>query len=107
MNDEQYRREYAEHLIESVKNGTITRRELLIRASVFGFSATVAGRLLASLPGTTGGRGRTDPRRGRDARPSAAGGTLRPSSRRRSRRSTRSPSTTRAASCSPTSSAST
>ncbi len=52
MDDEQYRREYAEHLIESVKNGTITRRELLIRASVFGFSATTIGRLLTASGGS-------------------------------------------------------
>jgi len=48
MNDEQYRREYGEHLIEQVKNGKMTRRQLLVRASVFGFSATVAGQLLAA-----------------------------------------------------------
>ena len=48
MTDDQYRREYGEHLIEQVKSGKMTRRQLLVRASVFGFSATVAGQLLAA-----------------------------------------------------------
>jgi ABC-type transport system substrate-binding protein len=53
MNDEQYRNEYGQHLIEQVKNGKMTRRQLLVRASVFGFSATAAGRLLAACGGST------------------------------------------------------
>ena len=48
MSDDQFRREYADHLVEQVKTGRMTRRQLLIRASVFGFSATVAGQLLAA-----------------------------------------------------------
>jgi len=48
MTDDQYRREYGEHLVEQVKSGKMTRRQLLVRASVFGFSATVAGQLLAA-----------------------------------------------------------
>ena len=52
MTDEQYRRDYAQHLIEQVKNGQMTRRQLLVRASVFGFSATVAGSLLAACGGS-------------------------------------------------------
>jgi len=53
MSDEQYRREYGEHLVEQVKNGKMTRRQLLVRASVFGFSATAAGRLLAACGGSS------------------------------------------------------
>jgi len=53
MTDEQYRREYAHHLIEQVNKGHMTRRQLLVRASVFGFSATVAGQLLAACGGTS------------------------------------------------------
>jgi peptide/nickel transport system substrate-binding protein len=53
MTDEQYRRDYAHHLIEQVNKGHMTRRQLLVRASVFGFSATVAGQLLAACGGTT------------------------------------------------------
>ena len=48
MADEQYAREYGQHLVEQVVNGKMTRRQLLIRASVFGLSATVAGQLLAA-----------------------------------------------------------
>ena len=52
MSDEQYRKEYGEHLVEQVKNGKMTRRQLLVRASVFGFSATAAGRLLTACGGS-------------------------------------------------------
>ena len=60
MNDEQYRREYGEHLIEQVKNGKMTRRQLLVRASIFGFSATVAGQLLAAC-GSSGSSSSASP----------------------------------------------
>ena len=55
----------------------MTRRQLLVRASVFGFSATVAGQLLAAC----GGDARAAPRLRRRASGSAApepvmGGTL-------------------------------
>lgn len=53
MDDEQYRREYGNHLIEQVINGKMTRRQLLVRASVFGFSATVAAQLLAACGSST------------------------------------------------------
>jgi len=53
MASEQYRREYAHHLIEQVNKGQMTRRQLLIRASVLGFSATAAGQLLAACGGGT------------------------------------------------------
>jgi len=53
MANDQYRREYAHHLIEQVNKGQMTRRQLLVRASVFGFSATVAGSLLAACGGTS------------------------------------------------------
>jgi peptide/nickel transport system substrate-binding protein len=48
MTSEQYRKEYGEHLVEQCKKGHMTRRQLLVRASVFGLSATVAGQLLAA-----------------------------------------------------------
>jgi peptide/nickel transport system substrate-binding protein len=48
MGSDEYRREYANHLIEQVNKGHMTRRQLLVRASVFGLSATVAGSLLAA-----------------------------------------------------------
>jgi peptide/nickel transport system substrate-binding protein len=65
MSDDQYRRDYAHHLIEQVNKGHMTRRQLLVRASVFGFSATVAGSLLSAC----GGSSTTDT----SASPSAAG----------------------------------
>ena len=60
MNDEKYRREYGEHLIEQVKSGKMTRRQLLVRASIFGFSATVAGQLLAAC-GSSGSSSSASP----------------------------------------------
>jgi peptide/nickel transport system substrate-binding protein len=51
MTDDHYRRDYAQHLIEQVKNGQMTRRQLLTRASVFGFSLTAAGSMLAACGG--------------------------------------------------------
>lgn len=53
MTDDQYRREYAHHLIEQFNKGQMTRRQLLVRASIFGFSATAAGSLLAACGGST------------------------------------------------------
>jgi len=56
MTDENYAREYGEHLVEQVLKGRMTRRQLLVRASVFGLSATVVGQLLAAC-GSSGGGG--------------------------------------------------
>jgi peptide/nickel transport system substrate-binding protein len=53
MTDEQFRSDYAHHLIEQVTSGKMTRRQLLVRASVFGFSATVAGQILAACGGSS------------------------------------------------------
>ena len=55
MTDEQHRIDYAQHLIEQVNKGHMTRRQLLVRASVFGFSATAIGSLLAACGGTSSG----------------------------------------------------
>ena len=52
MSDDQYRRDYAHQLIEQVNKGHMTRRQLLVRASVFGVSATAAGSLLAACGGS-------------------------------------------------------
>jgi peptide/nickel transport system substrate-binding protein len=76
MNDEQYRREYGEHLVEQVKNGKMTRRQLLVRASVFGFSATVAGQLLAAC-GSSSSSSSPSPAASGSALPAVVtGGTL-------------------------------
>jgi peptide/nickel transport system substrate-binding protein len=53
MTDDQYRRDYAHHLVERVKNGQMTRRQLMVRASVFGFSLTAAGSMLAACGGSS------------------------------------------------------
>ena len=60
MDDQEYRREYGQHLVEQVINGQMTRRQLLVRASVFGLSATVIGSLLAAC-GSSGGSAATSP----------------------------------------------
>ena len=54
MADEKFAREYGHHLVEEVLNGRMTRRQLLVRASVFGLSATVIAQLLAAC-GSSGG----------------------------------------------------
>ena len=53
MASEEYKREYGQHLVEQVVKGQMTRRQLLVRASVFGLSLTAAGQLLAACGGTT------------------------------------------------------
>jgi peptide/nickel transport system substrate-binding protein len=76
MADDKFAREYGEHLIEQVKKGSMTRRQLLVRASVFGFSATAAGRLLAAC-GSSGGSGAvTTPSASASAPAVVMGGTL-------------------------------
>ena len=67
MTDEQYRRDYAQHLIEQVNKGQMTRRQLLVRASVFGFSATAAGSLLAACGGSSSRARSASPARQRRA----------------------------------------
>ena len=53
MADSQHVSEYAQHLVEEVQKGRMTRRQLLVRASVVGLSATTIGRLLAACGGTS------------------------------------------------------
>jgi peptide/nickel transport system substrate-binding protein len=53
MASEQFSRDYAHHLIEQVNKGQMTRRQLLVRASVFGFSLTAAGQILAACGGSS------------------------------------------------------
>jgi len=48
MSDTPLQREYAQHLVEEARKGRMTRRQLLVRASVVGLSATAAGRILAA-----------------------------------------------------------
>ncbi len=53
MADEKYAREYGQHLVDQVMKGKMTRRQLLVRASVFGLSVTAAGQLLAACGGSS------------------------------------------------------
>jgi peptide/nickel transport system substrate-binding protein len=52
MTNGEFRREYAYHLVDEVKKGRMTRRQMLVRASVFGLSVTAAGQLLAACGGS-------------------------------------------------------
>ena len=53
MASEEFKREYGQHLVDQVLKGQMTRRQLLVRATVFGFSLTAAGSLLAACGGTS------------------------------------------------------
>ncbi len=53
MATDEFKREYGQHLVDQVLKGQMTRRQLLVRASVFGFSMTAAGSLLAACGGTS------------------------------------------------------
>ena len=53
MASAKYEREYGQHLVDQVLKGQMTRRQLLVRASVFGFSMTAAGSLLAACGGSS------------------------------------------------------
>jgi len=76
MTDDQYRRDYAHHLMEQVNKGHMTRRQLLVRASVFGLSATAAGSLLAACGGSSSSS--SSPAASGSGQPAPkAGGTLR------------------------------
>jgi putative spermidine/putrescine transport system substrate-binding protein len=48
MRDDQYSREYGERLVDEVLMGRMTRRQLLVRASVVGLSVGAVGSLLAA-----------------------------------------------------------
>lgn len=53
MASEDLKREYGQHLVEQVLQGKMTRRQMLVRASVFGISLTAAGQLLAACGGSS------------------------------------------------------
>src|SRR3954451_22415172 len=46
-------REYEYHLVEEVRSGRVTRRQLIIRATVAGVSASSIGTLLAACGGSS------------------------------------------------------
>lgn len=47
-NDTPFQQEYADHLLHEVLAGHMTRRQLIVRASVVGLSATLVGQVLAA-----------------------------------------------------------
>jgi peptide/nickel transport system substrate-binding protein len=53
MASEEFKKEYGQHLVDQVLQGKMTRRQMLVRASVFGFSMTAAGSLLAACGGSS------------------------------------------------------
>jgi peptide/nickel transport system substrate-binding protein len=53
MTDDSFANEYGQHLVHEVLQGRMTRRQLLVRASVIGLSATAIGRLLTACGGTS------------------------------------------------------
>jgi peptide/nickel transport system substrate-binding protein len=53
MTDTPFQQEYADHLLTEVLKGRMTRRQLLVRASVVGLSVTAIGQLLAACGGET------------------------------------------------------
>jgi peptide/nickel transport system substrate-binding protein len=59
--------EYGQHLVEEVQSGRMTRRQLVVRASVFGFSASAIGTLLSACGGSSSSASSTT---------SAAGGAI-------------------------------
>lgn len=81
MSDDQFSREYGHHLLEEVLNGRMTRRQLLVRGSVFGLSATFLGSLLSACGSSgTSGSGSTSassPSAAASAGAPKSGGTLR------------------------------
>lgn len=65
--DTPFQQEYADHLRHEVLNGHMTRRQLLVRASVIGLSTTAVARLLAACGSKSAGTtapGTTQPKMG-------------------------------------------
>jgi oligopeptide transport system substrate-binding protein len=53
VSSDQSSEEYGQHLVEEVLSGRLSRRELLVRASVFGLSLSAVGSLLAACGGSS------------------------------------------------------
>jgi peptide/nickel transport system substrate-binding protein len=77
MPDDQFSNEYGQHLVEEVLSGRMTRRQLLVRASVFGLSASFIGSLLAACGSSTSGTATASPSAAAAAGTPKHGGTLR------------------------------
>jgi peptide/nickel transport system substrate-binding protein len=70
--DTPFQREYADHLLHEIMGGHMTRRQVLVRASIMGLSATAVGSLLAAC-GSSGTSSSASPTAGGTPK---AGGTL-------------------------------
>ena len=57
MANEQHNTDSTENLVEMVRNGKMTRRQLVTRAAALGIGATAVGQLLAACGGTSSGGG--------------------------------------------------
>ena len=60
-NDTPFQHEYADHLLHEVLAGHMTRRQLIVRASVVGLSATLVGQVLAACGSSTTGSSSASP----------------------------------------------
>lgn len=75
MNENDLQRELGDQLVGEVLHGRMTRRELIVRASVLGLSATAVGSLLAACGSSTSST--TSPGASAAAAVPKAGGTMR------------------------------
>ena len=73
MHENDLQRELGQDLVEEVQRGRMTRRQLMVRACVFGLSATAIGSLLAACGSPVSPS--TSPRRA--PRAPKTGGTMR------------------------------
>ena len=74
--DQQFSKEYGHHLVEEVLNGRMTRRQLLVRGTVFGLSMTAIGSLLTACGSGTSTSATSSSAGAASASPKS-GGTLR------------------------------
>jgi peptide/nickel transport system substrate-binding protein len=73
--DTPFQREYADHLLHEVLTGRMTRRQLLVRASVVGLSATLIGQVLMACGSSSSSSSSSSPSAAASGTPTA-GGTL-------------------------------
>jgi peptide/nickel transport system substrate-binding protein len=76
MASEEFKQEYGQHLVDQVLQGKMTRRQMVVRATVFGFSLTAAGSLLAACGGSDSSSTSSPAASGSAAPKPVMGGTL-------------------------------
>jgi len=77
MSENKYQKDCADDLVEQVRSGRMTRRQMLVRASVLGLSVTAVGSMLAACGGDDGGGGAASPTASATGMEPVMGGTLR------------------------------